>query len=496
MTIEVTVPQIGESISEVQIVQWLKREGQAVDKDEALVSIDSEKATIEIPAPAAGVVGKIIKDDGEFANVGEVIATLEEPPAAQTELRSMAGQTTAGGATTSLPDGCRRLHRHRWTGRPRFHNKPGVADESAAEPTLEATRSADNAGVRGASGRLTGVPRVAWPPLLPRMTASLRDKPASGTPTATTDAAAARQEEVVPMSIIRRHIAQRLVNAQNQAALLTTFNEIDMSAVLELRKKYRDVFQEMYGVKLGLMSFFAKAAVEALKRFPALNAEIRGKSVVYRNYYDIGVAIGGGKGLVVPVLRDVQRMSFAEIERAIDAFAEKAAQNQLVPEDLEGGTFTISNGGIYGSLLSTPIVNPPQSGILGLHAIQERPVASDGQVVIRPMMYVALTYDHRLVDGREAVSLPAHDPGDPARSGPDVAGGLVAVGKSGRYATGQWRSQGTFWRCTHERATTRRQPPADFSRARRRGSPRRRSCRATCWEVPDKRPRARVSAAH
>ena len=206
------------------------------------------------------------------------------------------------------------------------------------------------------------------------------------------------------MSIIRRHIAQRLVEAQQQAALLTTFNEVDMSAVLELRKKYRDVFQQMYNIKLGFMSFFAKAAVEALKQFPAINAEIRGKSIVYRNYYDIGVAIGGGKGLVVPVLRDVQRMSFAEIERAIDAFAKKAAQNQLLPEDLEGGTFTISNGGIYGSLLSTPIVNPPQSGILGLHAIQERPVARDGQVVIRPMMYLALTYDHRLVDGREAVT--------------------------------------------------------------------------------------------
>jgi 2-oxoglutarate dehydrogenase E2 component (dihydrolipoamide succinyltransferase) len=381
MTVEVTVPQIGESISEVQIVQWLKREGQAVEKDDALVSIDSEKATIEIPAPAAGVVEKSIKGDGEFANVGEVIGTLEEAPATQTGLRPAAGET-------------------------------------AAEPTLGTTRTAETPGAavqadkpQGATGGL--------PTRVSSKTASVAagansvaaghdsvtaGQASSATPTVAADAAVPRQEEIVPMSIIRRHIAQRLVDAQNQAALLTTFNEIDMSVVLELRKKYRDLFQQMYGIKLGLMPFFAKAAVEALKRFPAINAEVRGKSIVYRNYYDIGVAIGGAKGLVVPVLRDVQRMSFAEIERAIDAFARKAVENLLLPEDLEGGTFTISNGGIYGSLLSTPIVNPPQSGILGLHAIQERPVARSGQVVIRPMMYVALTYDHRLVDGREAVT--------------------------------------------------------------------------------------------
>jgi 2-oxoglutarate dehydrogenase E2 component (dihydrolipoamide succinyltransferase) len=203
--------------------------------------------------------------------------------------------------------------------------------------------------------------------------------------------------------MIRRTIAARLVQAQQTAALLTTFNEIDMQPVMDLRKKYRDAFSERHGVKLGFMSFFAKAAVEGLRRFPAVNAEIRGNNIVYRHYYDIGIAIGGGKGLVVPVLRDVSNMSFATIERAIGEFAALAMENRLNPEDLEGGTFTISNGGIYGSLLSTPIVNPPQSGILGLHAIQDRPIARDGQVVIRPMMYVALTYDHRIIDGREAV---------------------------------------------------------------------------------------------
>nr|MCU0710930.1 dihydrolipoyllysine-residue succinyltransferase [Pirellula sp.] len=213
-----------------------------------------------------------------------------------------------------------------------------------------------------------------------------------------------RSEEVKPMSMIRRTIASRLVQAQHSAALLTTFNEVDMQPVMALRNKYRDAFQERHGVKLGFMSFYAKAACEALRRFPSVNAEIRGNNIVYRNYFDIGIAIGGGKGLVVPVLRNVERMSFSEIERTIGDFAAKATANKLMPEDLEGGTFTISNGGIYGSLLSTPIVNPPQSGILGLHSIQERPIALNGQVVIRPMMYLALTYDHRIIDGREAVT--------------------------------------------------------------------------------------------
>jgi len=213
-----------------------------------------------------------------------------------------------------------------------------------------------------------------------------------------------RSEEIKPMSMIRRTIASRLVQAQHNAALLTTFNEVDMQPVMQLRNKYKDAFLDKHGVKLGFMSFFAKASCESLKRYPSVNAEIRGNNVVYRNYCDIGIAIGGGKGLVVPVLRNVEKMSFAEIERNIGDFAVKANANKLMPEDLEGGTFTISNGGIYGSLLSTPIVNPPQSGILGLHSIQERPIALNGEVVIRPMMYLALTYDHRIIDGREAVT--------------------------------------------------------------------------------------------
>ncbi len=212
-----------------------------------------------------------------------------------------------------------------------------------------------------------------------------------------------RSEEVKPLSMLRRTIAARLVQAQQTAALLTTFNEVDMEPVMTIRKKYKDRFAERHGVKLGFMSFFAKAAVEALRRYPAVNAEVRGDDIVYRHYQDIGVAIGGGKGLVVPVLRNVEQMSFADIESAISEFAKQVAENRIQPADLIGGTFTISNGGVYGSMLSTPIVNPPQSGILGLHAIQDRPVAIDGNVVIRPIMYLALTYDHRIVDGREAV---------------------------------------------------------------------------------------------
>ena len=212
-----------------------------------------------------------------------------------------------------------------------------------------------------------------------------------------------RSEEVKPMSMLRRTIAARLVEAQQTAALLTTFNEVDMQPVMAIRNKYKDSFLEKHGVKLGFMSFYAKACVEALRRFPAVNAEIRDDSIIYKNYQDIGIAIGGGKGLVVPILRNVERMTFAEVERSISDYARLASENRLQPADLMGGTFTISNGGIYGSLLSTPIVNPPQSGILGLHSIQERPVAIDGQVVVRPMMYLALTYDHRIVDGREAV---------------------------------------------------------------------------------------------
>lgn len=409
MAVEVVVPQLGESIREVQIVAWLKQEGEMVARDEALVEVDTEKATVQIPAPAAGRLAAILKRNGEFANVGDTIGSLdasvettvaaaENPDAAVVPPRRAESPPADAAQPAMLP-----------VGQQAGDGAEGPRVMPAAERVLaEHGLSTAEVTPTGPGGRLLKedvlrhISPAPQPPPAPPPRAAEPQPPA--VPQALTAQPGEREEQVVPMTMIRRHIAQRLVEAQQQAALLTTFNEADLSGVMELRKKYRDQFQEKYGVKLGFMSFFVKAAVAALKAFPQVNAEIRDKDIVYRKYYDVGIAIGGGKGLVVPVLRDAQRMSFADIEKAIDDFAKRAQANRLAPEELEGGTFTITNGGIYGSLLSTPIVNPPQSGILGLHAIQDRPVARDGQVVIRPMMYLALTYDHRIVDGREAVT--------------------------------------------------------------------------------------------
>ncbi len=415
--IEVTVPDVGESITEVQIGQWLKAEGEWVNEGEDLVEIETEKASVQIPAKTSGYLRNVLKNKEDFALVGEVIASLDP----------------SGSAPGKLPEKTS----------PAQDNAPPVpappaasVDNPAAEPAAfvlpAAQRLIDDLGLdaskitaTGPGGRLlkedvqryvataaaTPAASVAAPPpSLPPSTptgSGLRTIPAVGElpiDRSLVSPSPHRSEELKPMSMLRRTIAARLVQAQQTAALLTTFNEVDMQPVMSLRNKYRDAFFQRHKVKLGFMSFFAKAAVEALKAFPAVNAEIRGNQIVYRYYQDIGVAIGGGKGLVVPILRNVERLSFADIERQIADYAMAASENRIQPQDLEGGTFTISNGGIYGSLLSTPIVNPPQSGILGLHSIQERPVAVDGQVVIRPMMYLALTYDHRIVDGREAVT--------------------------------------------------------------------------------------------
>jgi 2-oxoglutarate dehydrogenase E2 component (dihydrolipoamide succinyltransferase) len=336
MPVELVVPSVGESITEVEIGDWLKKQGEAVDQDEPVVVIETEKVTVELPAPASGTISSMLKKKGEKASVGDVI---------------------------------------------------GYIETNGSRPTPPPTRTAD-------------APRPAETPR------PVEQEPKEQTPAPSVPKVgqSGREEQIVPMTPIRRRIAQRLVEAQKSAALLTTFNQIDMSAVIAFRKQHQDAFQAKYRIKLGFMSFFVKASIEALKLIPQVNAEIRGNDIVYRNYYDIGIAVGGGKGLVVPVLRHAERMSFAEVERAIADFAQRAGANQLRVDELQGGTFTISNGGIYGSMLSTPIVNPPQSGVLGLHAIEDRPVARDGAVVIRPMMYLALTYDHRVVDGREAVT--------------------------------------------------------------------------------------------
>jgi len=344
MAVELVVPSVGESITEVEIGDWLKNEGDHVDQDDPVVVIETEKVTVELPAPASGVIARQLKRKGEKAAVGDVIGYLEDGrPAATVE-----APPKETPAPSPLP-------------RESVRAEPAPAPAPAPTPT----------------------PTPA-PPSAP--------------------ARADREEQVVPMTPIRRRIAERLVEAQRNAALLTTFNQADMSAVMTLRKQHQEAFQSKYGIKLGLLPFFVKASIDALKLIPQINAEIRGENIVYRNYYDIGIAIGGGKGLVVPALRNADRMSFAEIEKAIADFAVRARENKLKVDELQGGTFTISNGGVYGSMLSTPIVNPPQSGVLGLHAIEDRPVARDGAVVIRPMMYLALTYDHRIVDGREAVT--------------------------------------------------------------------------------------------
>jgi 2-oxoglutarate dehydrogenase E2 component (dihydrolipoamide succinyltransferase) len=388
--IEVRVPSLGESIQEVQVAAWLVQEGEWVQRDQNLVELESEKATQALPAPESGYLRSIKVAVGQFAKVGDLLASLEPgqqgsaPASAQSASKATA--SNGGAAPIVMPAADRLLHENKL--QPSQVAATGPGGRLLKEDVLQHVQA------QAKSAAVPSQPAPSAP--------ASRPQPAS--PAAPNANSGLRDEEIRPMSMMRRTIANRLVEAQQTAALLTTFNEIDMQPVMELRSRYKDPFQEKHGVKLGFMSFFAKASVEALKRFPAINAEIRGNDVVYRHYHDIGVAIGGGKGLVVPVLRNVERMSFAEIERVIGQYAELAKNNNLKPSDLEGGTFTISNGGVYGSLLSTPIVNPPQSGILGLHSIQDRPVAREGQVVIRPMMYVALTYDHRIVDGREAVS--------------------------------------------------------------------------------------------
>lgn len=424
---------MGESISEVQIGRWLKSEGDWVAEGEDLVEIETEKASVQIPSPAAGFLQDITKHEEEFAAVGDVVAAIRpgEKPA-DDDANSSAGSTEKKSQTAAAAEATGKSRSSAPSSQSPPRRRAESSETSRGFVMPAARRLLEENGLQpsdvpatGPGGRLLKEDVVKFLEQRPSESKQPSDSASGGGATATQDRgsdstgiAASRPavssslvadpsqhrgEEVKPLSMLRRTIASRLVQAQQTAALLTTFNEIDMQPVMEIRKKYKEKFAERHGVKLGFMSFFAKAAVEALRRFPAVNAEIRDENVIYRNYQDIGIAIGGGKGLVVPVLRNVEHMSFAEIEGTIGDFAKQASENRLQPGDLIGGTFTISNGGIYGSLLSTPIVNPPQSGILGLHSIQERPVAINGQVVIRPMMYVALTYDHRIVDGREAV---------------------------------------------------------------------------------------------
>ncbi len=427
MTYEVTIPEIGESITEALIVRWIKQAGEAVGRDEPLVELETDKVTVEMPSPVAGVVAEIVCAEGETVPVGGVIARIEEGATATVA-------AAGAGAQTDLLAGIQAA-----SGSAPGHAGVSPASEPpAAPPTEEPARilpaaqrliaehdlDAGSIPATGKGGRLLKSDVIAYieareaegpapadpVPVAPAPAPQTAPAPPAATvqprpaPPATPAPAGARAEERVAMTPIRRRIAERLVKSQQQAALLTTFNEIDMSAVIEFRKRYRDDFSKQHDARLGFLSFFVKAAVDALRRFPRLNAEVDGTDVIYRNYYDIGIAVSTDRGLMVPVLRNAERLSFAEIESQIADFAGRARIGRIRIDELQGGTFTITNGGIFGSLLSTPIINPPQSGVLGLHAIQDRPMVVDGEIVVRPMMYVALTYDHRIVDGREAVT--------------------------------------------------------------------------------------------
>jgi 2-oxoglutarate dehydrogenase E2 component (dihydrolipoamide succinyltransferase) len=398
VVVELKIPSVGESITEVEIGEWLKAEGDRTEKDENLVVIETEKVTFELAAPVSGIVTKVLKKKGAVASVGEVIGYMEAAEAA-----------TEGAPKVAAKKAEKSEEEHKEETRREERKEPEERVSKAEKPRVmpAAQRVLAERGLRPEEVRPSGPGgRLLKEDVLRHVGRGPdgREKEQAQAPARTPELPSQREEEVVAMSPMRRRIAQRLVEAQQTAALLTTFNEIDMAAVMSLREKHQVRFQDKYQVKLGFMSFFVKAAIDALKLVPQVNAEIRGNDIVYRNYFDIGVAVGSGRGLVVPVLRHAERMSFAEIELAIADFVRRAQESKLKLEELEGGTFTISNGGIYGSLLSTPIVNPPQSGILGMHAIQERPVAREGGVVVRPMMYVALTYDHRIIDGREAVT--------------------------------------------------------------------------------------------
>ena len=397
MTTEIRVPQLPESVADATLVAWHKQPGDTVKRDENLADLETDKVVLEVPAPANGVVKELKFKTGTVVTSGQVLVVIEEGAAAAAEApasvaksapAAAAGNGQKGGETSEkLSPSVRRLVEE---------NKldPGAIPASGKDGRLTKSDVVDFLGKKP-----TPVTDRAEPPAPVAPAARAPSAPAARPATG----AAGRNDQRVPMTRLRQRIAQRLVEAQHSAALLSTFNEVDMTHVMELRSRYKDRFEKEHGVKLGFMSFFVKAAIEALKKFPAVNATIDGTDVIYHEYYDVGVAVSTDRGLMVPIVRDADIKSFATIEKEIGDYAKKAREGSIAIEDLTGGTFTITNGGVFGSLLSTPIVNAPQSAILGMHKTQERPVVVDGQIVIRPMMYLAISYDHRLIDGREAV---------------------------------------------------------------------------------------------
>jgi 2-oxoglutarate dehydrogenase E2 component (dihydrolipoamide succinyltransferase) len=412
MTTEIRVPTLGESVTEAIVGKWFKAAGDSVDVDEPLVELETDKVTVEVPAPVAGVLGDIKAEEGATVEVGAILGAIQNGEAAPAksaepkapEAKKPAPAPTAAAAPQAKPNGD-------IPPSPAARKQLAETGLNAAEVHGSGKRGqilkedVAAAGKKAAAGQAAAPSTPAAAPQQNALTQGAVPMPVPvhnlRLPSAPNDAA---REERVRMTKLRQTIAQRLKDAQNTAAILTTFNDVDMSAVMKLRKEYKELFEKRHGVKLGFMGFFVKACIQALREIPAVNAEIDGDEIVYKNYYHVGVAVGTERGLVVPVVREADRMSLAEIEAQISDYGRRARDGKLSIEDMQGGTFTITNGGVYGSLVSTPILNAPQSGILGMHRIEDRPVVRDGQVVARPMMYLALSYDHRVVDGKEAVA--------------------------------------------------------------------------------------------
>lgn len=412
MATEVVVPQLGESIVEATVGVWMKQEGDPVKVGDVLVSLETDKVDVDVGAETAGVLTSIERQEGEDVEIGDVLAIIEEEEVAADEEADGGGEGEARAEADAEPDGEgeAEAERERAPAAPDTARSDGRATPVARRIAEEEEVDVAQIAGTGPGGRVTKQDVQTYLKRKKEETAEAETADKKEAPERPSAPAAEREEretrpdeERVRMSRRRRTIASRLVEAQQTAAILSTFNEIDMSAVIDMRQRRRESFQEKHGVRLGFMSFFVKAVIGALKAFPRLNAEIQGDEVVLKRYYNIGMAVGADEGLVVPVIKGTDRMSFAEIEQQIQAFVEQVEEGSLSLEDLRGGTFTITNGGVFGSLLSTPILNPPEVGILGLHKFEERPVVVDGEVVVRPMMYVALSYDHRIVDGREAV---------------------------------------------------------------------------------------------
>jgi len=380
---EVLVPQLSESVSEATLLNWKKQPGEAVEADEILIEVETDKVVLEVPAPAGGVLKEIVKGDGSTVTSGEVLARID------TEAKAAAGAPAAAASAAPSAEPA--------AAAPAAAAPAATAIASPAAGKILAEKGVDPAAVEGTGrgGRITkgdaleagSAPAKKAPAPAPAPTLSLDGRP----------------EQRVPMSRLRARVAERLLQSQAENAILTTFNEVSMQGIMDLRKKYKDQFEKEHGVKLGFTSFFVKAAVAALKKYPIVNASVDGKDIIYHGYFDIGIAVGSPRGLVVPILRNADQLSIAEIEKQIADFGARARDGKLSLEELTGGTFSISNGGVFGSMLSTPIINPPQSAILGIHATKDRPVVENGQIVIRPMNYLALSYDHRIIDGREAV---------------------------------------------------------------------------------------------